>query len=65
MIDQIQPSLLKEGFQDIFDKVATYANLMGPLLDVPGDVAMDKAIKAMPEALSGYWQKAMNDLHTN
>jgi PTH1 family peptidyl-tRNA hydrolase len=27
--------------------------------------SMDKAIKAMPEAISGQWQKAMNDLHTN
>ena len=26
--------------------------------------AMDKAIKAMPDALAGQWQKAMNDLHT-
>jgi hypothetical protein len=25
---------------------------------------MDKAIKVMPEAISGQWQKAMNNLHT-
>ena len=27
--------------------------------------SMDKAIKVMPEAISGEWQKAMNDLHTS
>ena len=27
--------------------------------------SMDKAIKAMPDAISGQWQKAMNDLHTS
>jgi len=27
--------------------------------------SMDKAIKAMPEAISGQWQKAMNGLHTS
>ena len=27
--------------------------------------SMDKAIKAMPEAIPGQWQKAMNDLHTS
>ena len=27
--------------------------------------SMDKAIKAMPEAISGQWQKAMNNLHTS
>jgi PTH1 family peptidyl-tRNA hydrolase len=27
--------------------------------------SMEKAIKAMPEAISGQWQKAMNNLHTN
>tara|TARA_B100000780_G_scaffold217073_1_gene156383 strand:+ start:646 stop:1242 length:597 start_codon:yes stop_codon:yes gene_type:complete len=27
--------------------------------------SMDKAIKLMPEAITGQWQKAMNDLHTN
>jgi len=26
--------------------------------------AMDKALKALPDALSGAWQKAMNDLHS-
>ena len=26
--------------------------------------SMDKAIKVMPEAISGQWQKAMNNLHT-
>ena len=27
--------------------------------------SMDKAIKVMPEAISGEWQRAMNDLHTS
>ncbi|MDC9720455.1 MAG: aminoacyl-tRNA hydrolase [Gammaproteobacteria bacterium] len=27
--------------------------------------ASDKAIKAMPDAIPGQWQKAMNDLHTS
>ena len=27
--------------------------------------SMDKAIKAIPKAISGQWQKAMNDLHTS
>jgi len=29
------------------------------------DHAMEKAIKAMSDAISGQWQKAMNDLHTS
>ena len=29
------------------------------------DNSMEKAIKTMSDAISGQWQKAMNDLHTN
>jgi PTH1 family peptidyl-tRNA hydrolase len=46
--------------------VANYVLKKAPLDErISTQNAMDKAIKAMPEALSGYWQKAMNDLHTN
>lgn len=46
--------------------VANYVLKKAPIGErISTQTAMDKATKAMPEALSGQWQKAMNDLHTN
>ena len=45
MADQIQPSLLGEDFQDTIYKVANYASLMAPLLDMPDDVDINIDIK--------------------
>ena len=46
--------------------VASYVLKKAPLEErISTQNAMDKAIKAMPEALPGQWQKAMNDLHTS
>jgi len=46
--------------------VANYVLKKAPLEErISTQNATDKAIKAMPEAISGQWQKAMNDLHTN
>jgi len=45
--------------------VANYVLKKAPLDErISTQNASDKAIKAMPQAISGQWQKAMNDLHS-
>lgn len=46
--------------------VTNYVLKKAPLEErISIDHAMEKAIKAMSDAISGQWQKAMNDLHTS
>ncbi|MGY8863555.1 MAG: aminoacyl-tRNA hydrolase [Pseudomonadales bacterium] len=46
--------------------VADYVLKKAPLEErISTQNSMDKATKAMPEAIPGQWQKAMNDLHTS
>ena len=46
--------------------VTNYVLKKAPLEErISIDSSMEKAIKAMSDAISGQWQKAMNDLHTS
>ena len=46
--------------------VTNYVLKKAPLEErISIDHSMEKAIKAMSDAISGQWQKAMNDLHTS
>ena len=46
--------------------VASYVLKKAPLEErISTQHSMDKAMKAIPQVMSGQWQKAMNDLHTS